>query len=128
MEGEVLTTWGVVLDVNGTDDAGHLESIGGWFAEARAAFFARCPRLAELLRSEDAILVVIAEDVGPIAFPTNAGALIGVSVVEIRRTSFDMAVRIRPAGRRWAPGKRALHDRHRGVRDGRPDSRSTRHP
>lgn len=51
---DVLTTWGVVLDVEGIVDGQGRLSASDWFAEGRAAFFERCPRLAAVLRTEDA--------------------------------------------------------------------------
>lgn len=99
MGDDVLTTWGVVLDREVMVDLEQRTSAGDWFAEGRGAFFDRCPRLAALLRDEDAELRVTAEQVGPVDIAPGAGsARIGVSVVEVRTTSFTMAVRIRPTG------------------------------
>jgi acyl-CoA thioesterase FadM len=96
---DVLTTWGVVLELDGIVDEERLESASRWFAQGRDAFFKRCPRLAAFLRAEKALLQVTAEQVGPIAPASCAGGLmVGVSVIEVRPSSFDMGVRIRPAG------------------------------
>jgi acyl-CoA thioesterase FadM len=96
---DVLTAWGVVLELDGIVDEERLEPASRWFARGRDAFFMRCPRLAAFLRAEEAALRVTAEQVGPIAPASCAGGLmVGVSVIEVRPSSFDMAVRIRPAG------------------------------
>ena len=96
---DVLTAWGVVLELDcGVDDE-RPQSVGRWFAQGRDAFFELCPRLAAFLRTENAALRVIAEQVGPITASCCAGSLmVGVSVTEVRPSSFDMAVRIRPTG------------------------------
>jgi hypothetical protein len=99
MGDDVLTTWGVVLDREVMVDLEQRTSAGDWLAEGRGAFFDRCPRLAAFLRDEDAELRVTAEQVGPVDIASGAGGVrIGVSVVEVRPTSFTMAVRIRPTG------------------------------
>ena len=99
MSADVLTTWGVLLDVDGIADGGRQASASVWFAEGRAAFFDRCPRLATFLRAEDAELRPTAEHLEPVDRASCArGIRIGVSVVEVRPTSFTMAVRIRSAG------------------------------
>jgi len=99
MGDDVLTTWGVVLDHGAIVDVERRTSAGDWFAEGRGAFFDGCPRLAAFLRDEDAELRVTAEQVGPVDIASGTvGVRIGVSVVEVRPTSFTMAVRIRPTG------------------------------
>ena len=98
MATDLLTTWGVVLDLDGFGDGEDLGSTGRWFAQARDALLARCPHLAAFLRAEDAALRVTAEQVGPAAATGPGGVRVGVSVIEVRPSSFDMAVRIRPAG------------------------------
>jgi acyl-CoA thioesterase FadM len=99
MAGAVLTTWGVVLEL---DPAGGRErgtSAASVFAEGRRAYFDRCPRLASFLRAEDAELRPAAEHVDGIDDAAWTGGIrVGVSVVEVRPSSFTMAVRIRPAG------------------------------
>jgi hypothetical protein len=66
------------------------------FAAGRDAYLARCPVLAGVVRREAATLRVIAERVDPVpAAPGSEGLQVAVSVVEIRPTSFEMAVRIR---------------------------------
>jgi acyl-CoA thioesterase FadM len=104
MGADVLTTWGVVLDLDGIVDGERRTSAGDWFAEGRAAFFDQCPRLAAFLRTEDAELRPTAEHVGRVDPASCAGGVtIGVSVVEVRPSSFTMAVRIRPAGSAGRP-------------------------
>jgi acyl-CoA thioesterase FadM len=98
---EVLTTWGVVLNLapEATPAGGDDRATVRWFALAREAYFARCPRLGALLDAEPALLRVTAEHVDSIGEGQGAGGVrVGVSVVEVRPTSFDMAVRIRVAG------------------------------
>ena len=106
MSGGVLTTWGVVLDVDAdaavaaeadarsTDAAspGHLAA--AWFERGRRAFFDRCPRLASFLREEDGVLSTSAERIDPLP-PGAPAARIAVSVIEVRQASFDMAFRAR---------------------------------
>ena len=101
MTGEVLTTWGVVLDVesDGRDEADEDNLADRAFSPGRAAYFERCPRLAAFLVAESATLTVTGDrlEVGTIGARGRSGLVVGVSVIEIRPTSFDMAVRIRPA-------------------------------
>lgn len=99
MAGDVLTTWGVVLDLDPTAGSERGTSADDVFAEGRRAYFDRCPRLAALLRAEDAELRPAAEHLDRIDSPAWTGAVrIGVSVVEIRPSSFTMALRIRRPG------------------------------
>ena len=99
MGDDVLTTWGIVLDHEAIVDVERPTSAGDWFAEDRGAFFDRCPRLAAFLSDEDAELRVTAEQVGPVDIASGAvGVRIGVSVVEVRPSSFTMALRVRPHG------------------------------
>jgi acyl-CoA thioesterase FadM len=101
MAADVLTTWGVVLhvEVDGVASGERPEPAARWFAEARRAYFERCPRLEAFLHAEEAELRLTAEQVGQAAGPSCAGSLrIGVSVIEVRPSSFDMAVRVRTVG------------------------------
>ena len=94
----MLTTWGVVLELPGIDDEWPALA-ARWFAQGRGAYFERCPQLAAFLRAEEADLRVTAERVGPLADASCPGGMrAGVSVVEVRRSSFDMAVRFRATG------------------------------
>ena len=97
MATDLLTTWGVVLELDTVGDEESLGSTGRWFAQGRDALLARCPHLAAFLRAEHAALRVTAERVGPAA-PGPGRVRVGVSVVEVRPSSFDMAARIRPTG------------------------------
>jgi acyl-CoA thioesterase FadM len=95
---DVLTAWGVVLEVDASD-AVELAEPGAPFARGRDAYFERCPTLGAFLLAEVAELEIIAEWVEPVGEASAAaGVRIGVSAVEVRPSSFDMAVRIRPAG------------------------------
>ncbi len=95
---EVLTTWGVVLEIDGDGGrASPIERASAWFETAREEYFERCPRLAALLRAESAVLMVSAEQVE--ALPGGDGRSpirLAASVTEVRPSSFDMALRIRP--------------------------------
>jgi acyl-CoA thioesterase FadM len=104
MGGDMLTTWGVVLELDPVAGGERGTSAADWFADGRGAFFDRCPRLAAFLRSEDARLRTSAEHFEPLDIaPSASGVRIGVSVVEVRLTSFTMAVRIRWTGTDAAP-------------------------
>ena len=99
MTGDVLTTWGVVLDLDRPGGREEDASAADWFAAGRRAYLDRCPRLASFLRVEDAELRPAAEQVDVVDATRGAGAIrLGVSVVEVRPSSFTMAVRIRAAG------------------------------
>ena len=101
MTGDMLTTWGVVLNLDPAGCGQRASSADDAFAEGRRAYFERCPRLISFLRAEDAELRPAAEHVDDIdAAAVTGGIRIGVSVVEVRSTSFTMAVRIRPPGDR----------------------------
>jgi acyl-CoA thioesterase FadM len=130
MHADVLTTWGVVLDLDGIVDAERCMSAADWFADGRAAFFDRCPRLAAFLRSEGAQLRTSAEQIGPVDLVSRAdGIRIGVSVVEVRPTSFTMAVRIRSTGADAAPpadGRCTIVIERRATGDRMPIPREVR--
>ena len=99
MTGDVLTTWGIVLDHDPGTGGEDGTSAASLFAEGRRAYFDRCPRLASFLRAEDAQLRPAAEHVDVIDAAQWAGGItVGVSVVEVRPSSFTMAVRIRATG------------------------------
>jgi len=107
---EVVTTWGVVLDLDEdaadpTLDAMSLRRQAAcWFEAARRAYFDRCPRLATLLREQVAGLAVSAEQIGPLpSGPYRGGVMVAVSVAEVRTSSFDMALRIRLTADHDAP-------------------------
>ena len=99
MTGDVLTTWGIVLDRDpGTGGEGGT-SAAALFAEGRRACFDRCPRLVSFLRAEDAQLRPAAEHFDVIDDAALTGGItVAVSVVEVHPSSFTMAVRIRTAG------------------------------
>ena len=95
----MLMTWGVVLDLEPTGGGVRPISSVDWFADGRRAYFERCPRLASFLRAEDAELRPVAEHLDGIDHAAWTGRTrIGVSVVEVRPSSFTMALRIRPSG------------------------------
>jgi acyl-CoA thioesterase FadM len=99
MAGDVLTTWGVVLDLGPAGGGERGTSAASVFAEGRRAYLDRCPRLASFLRAEDAELRPAAEHVDGIDDAAWTGGIrIGVSVVEVRPSSFTMALRVRPHG------------------------------
>jgi acyl-CoA thioesterase FadM len=99
MAADVLTTWGVVLDLDPAGGGERGTSAASVFAEGRRAYFDRCPRLASFLRAEDAELRPAAEHVDGIDDAAWTGGFrIGVSVVEVRPSSFTMALRIRRPG------------------------------
>lgn len=94
----MLTTWGVVLDIDMVDGEAPDALARRAFAVGREAYLARCPVLAGVVAREAAMLVVTTERIDPIAVPRGADGLeVAVSVVEIRPSSFEMAVRIRVA-------------------------------
>lgn len=102
MTGVVLTTWGVVLEIEPEEHDGADEGRGAddAFRLGRAAYLQRCPRLAAFLVAESATLILTDDpfETSPIGALGRVALMVGVSVVEVRRTSFEMAVRIRPAG------------------------------
>jgi hypothetical protein len=118
VSGDVVTSWGLVLrwERATAADPRSVITIEGVFADARTAYLDRCAVLAAFLRDQEAeVRVEVArpatatsDDSFPAgSFPAGSfpadrfpadGALVGVSVVEVRPSSFDMAVRIRPAG------------------------------
>ena len=103
MSGDVLTRWGLVFAVEAepAGDVRSLLTIESVFARARAAYLDRCAVLAAFLGEEAAeVRVAGGQPWSPAATGDLAadGALVGVSVVEVRPSSFDMAVRIRPTG------------------------------
>ncbi|MHB8892381.1 MAG: hypothetical protein ACYC65_10105 [Candidatus Limnocylindrales bacterium] len=103
MSGDVLTRWGLVFAVEAelAGDVRSLLTVESVFARARAAYLDRCAVLAAFLGEEAAeVRVAGGQPWSPAATGDLAadGALVGVSVVEVRPSSFDMAVRIRPTG------------------------------
>jgi hypothetical protein len=100
----MLTTWGVLLDLDLIAEEDPAETARRAFAAGRDAYLARCPILAGVVRREAATLRVTAEHLEPIATtPGSDGLQVAVSVVEIRPTSFEMAVRIRVAADEVGP-------------------------
>ena len=94
----MLTTWGVLLDLGVIVGEGPDATARRAFAAGRDAYLARCPVLAGVLQRETATLVVTTERIDPIEVPPGADGLeVAVSVVEIRPSSFEKAVRIRAA-------------------------------
>jgi hypothetical protein len=100
----VLTSWGVVLDQDGILDGDPSDPAHAWLSCAREAYVARCPRLVAFLREEAAVLRTTAEQLDPLEAlaiaPGPSRVRIAASVVEVRRSSFDLAVRVRPVGDR----------------------------
>jgi acyl-CoA thioesterase FadM len=119
MSAEVLTTWGVVLELEGKIAELQPDSTSRWFAESRDAFFKLCPRLAAFLQAEKTELQLTDEHVEPLDNTSGTGGLkIGASVIEVRPSSFEMAVRIRPLGDHPAPpanGRSTLVFRRRST-------------
>jgi acyl-CoA thioesterase FadM len=100
----VLTTWGVLLDLDLFAEEDPAATARRAFAAGRDAYLAHCPILAEVVRREAATLRVTAERLDPIATtPGSDGLQVAVSVVEIRPSSFEMAVRIRVAANDVGP-------------------------
>ena len=93
-----LTTWGVVLDMDLVSIRDRRGTAGSCFATGRSTYFERCPSLAEFLRVNGAVLRVTAEHVEPIPILPGGLSRVGVSVIEVRPSSFDMAVRIHVLG------------------------------
>jgi acyl-CoA thioesterase FadM len=87
----------VVLELDERVDDERLDP-ASLFARGRSLYLERCSGLAAFLEAEDAALLVTAAEVGPIVAAHAGGLMVGVSVVEVRPSSFDMAVRIRPTG------------------------------
>ena len=113
MVADVLTTWGVVLELEGKAAEVEPDSTSRWFAESRDAYFKLCPRLAAFLEDEKAELQLTDEYVDPLDDPSSTGGLkIGASVIEVRPSSFEMANPGTTARRRSRPAReRALHPR-----------------
>lgn len=94
----MLTTWGVLLDIDIVDGEAPDALARRVFAVGRDAYLARCPVLAGVLQREAAMLVVTTERIDPIEVPPGTHGLeVAASVVEIRPSSFEGAVRIRAA-------------------------------
>jgi acyl-CoA thioesterase FadM len=98
MPSDLLSTWGVVLE-RPAGRAGPAGDPAAWFADGRSAYFERCPVPSDCLEREGCTLQVTVERLGPMPGGLEAAAaMIGVSVVEVRPSSFEMAVRIRALG------------------------------
>ena len=101
-----MTRWGLVFhwERPSTVDVRSLITAEAIFARARDAYLDRCAVLGAFLGDAAAEIQVAADPPGTAAAPVVLeaidadAALVGVSVVELRPSSFDMAVRIRPAG------------------------------
>ena len=101
-----MTRWGLVFNwerASSGDELTHItaEDI---LARARGAYLDRCAVLGAFLGEEAAEVRVVADPPGATA-PTAVfdaleadAALVCVSVIEVRPSSFDLAVRIRPTG------------------------------
>jgi hypothetical protein len=106
VSGDVVTLWGLVFhwERASTGDVRSVITTDGIFARARGAYLDRCAVLGAFLGEEAAEVRVVADPPGDAAAPDILAvieadaALVGVSVVEVRPSSFDMAVRIRAAG------------------------------
>lgn len=98
----MLTTWGVVVDIDPADEGNvpgdPIAVARDAFARGRAAYFGRCSVLVGHLEAAGARLDVTDEVVDPID-PAVAmdGLRVAVSVIEVRPSSFEMAVRVRSA-------------------------------
>jgi hypothetical protein len=104
MVADVLTTWGVVLELEGKAAEVDPDSTSRWLAESRDAYFMLCPRLAAFLQDEKAELQLTDEYVDPLDDTSSTGGLkIGASVIEVRPSSFEMAIRVRRLGDDPAP-------------------------
>ena len=105
-----MTRWGVVFAMEAEPaSAGDVRSLittGDVFACAQRAYLNRCAVLRAFLDAEAAEIRVVSGPPGSPgdAEPSFAGTLdanetlVGVSVVEVRPSSFDMTVKIRPKG------------------------------
>lgn len=96
MGADMVSTWGVVLEADELMRAA--PTAAGLVDAGRAAYLARCPALAAAAAAARADVRVTAQRLGECGGADLAGASVGVSVVEVRPTSIEMAVRIRPAG------------------------------
>ncbi len=102
MSADILTRWALVREtaVSAGDigPRGRLsdDAVLRWFADGRSAYFDRCANLRKELRSGRIRIQTAAVRVGPPpAFQQDSSALVAVSVIELRPTSFDMALRVR---------------------------------
>ena len=100
-----LARWAVVVETEaspsdiGADGRPLQETVLRWFEEARQVYLEGCPALREEIRCHHVRLLV--DDVrivptGPIE--PRQTILIAVTVTELRRSSFDMALRLRSLG------------------------------
>jgi hypothetical protein len=98
MSDAMLSTWGVVLDVDVLSIVDEPMAAGRCFALGRSNYFELCPGLAEFLRVNGAALRVATENLEAIPLVPGGSWRVGVSVIEVRPSSFDMAVRIHALG------------------------------
>ena len=103
MSGDILTHWGLVLQWErpATADVPTLITAEDVFADARTAYLDRCAVLTAYLRDQEAEVrtaLGALRTAAPADVLTLDEALVGISVVEVGPSSFEMAVRIRPAG------------------------------
>ena len=101
MSGDVLTRWGLVLHLpEEARDAPSVITIEDAFARGWDAYLERCEALTAFLDEATAAVRVVSgrTAASPAGDLLEAGAQIAVSVVEVRPSSFVIAVRIRPAG------------------------------
>lgn len=96
MSAHMVSTWGIVLEAEELGAAA--PTAVGLFDAGRAAYLARCPALAAAAAAAGAEVRVTVERIGDAGGADLAGASVGASVIEVRPTSIEMAVRIRPAG------------------------------
>ena len=101
-----MTRWGLVFNWEraSSGDVRSLVTAEDMLALARGAYLGRCAVLGAFLGEEAAEVRVVADPPGT-ATPAAVleaieadAALVGVSVIEVRPSSFDLAVRIRPTG------------------------------
>jgi hypothetical protein len=89
-----------------------------------------CPRLAAFLQDEKAELQLTDEYVDPLDDTSSTGGLkIGASVIEVRSSSFEMAIRVRRLGDDPAPpanGRCTLMVRRRSTGERIPVPREVR--
>jgi len=130
MVADVLTTWGVVLELEGKAAEVDPDSTSRWLAESRDAYFMLCPRLAAFLQDEKAELQLTDEYVDPLDDTSKHGrpqdrgvghrspAFFVRDGHPVRRLGDDPAP---PANGRCTSGSAALHRRTdpvpREVRD-----------
>lgn len=94
----MLSTWGVGLEMDFPSILDEPMTAGRCFAQGRSSYFELCPGLAEFLRVNGAAPRVTTENLAAIPLVPGGSWRVGVSVIEVRPSSFDMAVRIHAWG------------------------------